>query len=85
MFDPKATYKVTKIKVDREGSDRYVQAGDVFTGEIVRLEIGQSMVLAMDNFGELVTSKVEKIEPANGENLLVGTRNSTYSLEKINE
>lgn len=75
-----AKYKVTKIKVDKEGSDRYVKAGNVAVGEVY-LVVGQSMVVG----NELTTSAVERIEPANGENLLVKTRNSTYSLEKLSE
>lgn len=77
-------YKVTKIKVDREGSDRYA-AGHTVVGDVVVLEIGQSMVVqGYHGFTDgLTTSLVEKIEPANGENLLVKTLNSTYSLEKI--
>lgn len=77
-------YKVTKIKVDRENTDIFVKSGYTTIGEVTQLVIGMPMVVKGVGFDDfLVTSPVEKIEPANNENLLVGTRNSTYSLEKV--
>lgn len=78
-------YKVTKIKVNDETAYRMVQPGFEVTGE-VEVEVGAPMFVTGETFFEtLRTSLVEKIEPANNGNYLVATRNSVYSLEKINE
>ena len=75
-------YKVTKIKVDKENSDRFVKAGDTITGNVTQLEIGKFMVVEGKKLSDfLQTSPVEKIEEANNGNFLVKTANSTYSLE----
>lgn len=86
MINPKATYKVTKIKVNKENSDRYVKAGDTFTGNVDVSNPQLGMVVDAGNmWAELQTSPIEKIFDCENGNFLVQTLNSTYSVELVND
>lgn len=79
------TYKVTKVKVSRENSDKFVKEDYTITGEVSNLEVGDSMVVISNKgFNSITTSPIEEIGAANSKgNFMVKTRNSVYSLELV--
>lgn len=85
MFDAETKYKVTKIKVTNPGTDRHVQSGFEMTGTINTLKIGERLSVSRNIREWLETSPVEKFEVLDNGNILVETRNSVYSLEKLSD
>ena len=74
-LNPKATYKLTKIKVKNEDS-RFFSPGDEYTGSGATM-YGQNLLV-----GDVMTSPVVSATQ-NGDNFLVETKNSVYSLELV--
>ena len=73
-LNPKATYKLTKIKVKNEDS-RFFSPGDEYTGTGATM-YGQNLLV-----GDVMTSPVVAVTQYGGDNFLVETKNSVYSLE----
>jgi hypothetical protein len=76
-------YKVTKVKVKNQDS-RMVTINDSFVGQA---EIaGQRLMVGNVNYGDgLVTSAIEILTLDKSGNWLVETRNSVYTMERLND
>lgn len=77
-LDDDCTYKITKIGVKNPDS-RYVNVGDSSRGE-AKVFLGGVLC------GELLTSEVVNFEFNDiNDNLVIETKNSVYTLEKLDE
>lgn len=81
-FDENSNYKLTKIRIKDFTSNRYVLAGDSFTG-VVSITNNNSLMVSR-GVQYLRTSPVVNVQDQENGNYLVETKNSIYSLEKLN-
>lgn len=80
-FDENSNYKLTKIGIKDFTSNRYVLAGDSFTG-VVSITNNNSLMVSR-GVQYLRTSPVVNVQDQENGNFVIETKNSIYSLEKM--
>jgi hypothetical protein len=78
-IDPNAIYKATKTTIKDDTKFRYVDRDFNIIGQAEIIKSGENSHLTV---GDLVTSPVLKVTQ-DGDNFIIETKNSVYTLEKM--
>ena len=83
-IDANSEYKIMKIGIKDDAAFRFVDLNDQFTGTVTKVDIGDNKfkLKVSNKLDYLRTSEVVKITET-GDNFLIETLNSVYSLEKV--